>query len=195
MSNNTYTAFEGHSLLIKGPLNHVVARVKRRLDSSTSSTILIFSDATGKEMDFNFHGSEADVLRRIEIFVNTASSSGNTNSLGPGRPRLGVVSREVSLLPRHWEWLANQPGGASAALRRLVEDAKKHLLSEESDVKGAQERAYRFMSVLAGNFEGYEEVLRALYRRDKKAFLQNSKSWPKDVREHAFKLGKTVFDK
>lgn len=193
MSNNTYTAFEGHELLVKGLLNQVVTQVKRRLDSSRSSSILIFSDATGKEMDFNFQGSEADVLKRIEVYVNTAESSRNTNSQGPGRPRLGVISREVSLLPRHWEWLANQPGGASAALRRLVEDAKKNTLSEEGGVKGAQERAYRFMSVLAGNFEGYEEALRALYRRDKKAFLQNSKSWPKDVREHTLKLGKTVF--
>lgn len=193
MTDNTYTAFEGHKILAKGSLNQVVARVKYQLDSLTSARVLIFSDITGKEMDFNFQGSEAEVLKRIEVFVDTSTSSKSANSVGPGRPRLGVMSREISLLPRHWEWLANQPGGASATLRRLVEDVKKKT-GRECDVKSAQEVTYRFMSVLAGNLEGYEEALRTLYRKNKKEFLQNSKSWPKDVREHALKLGRLVFE-
>jgi hypothetical protein len=111
---------------------------------------------------------------------------------GPGRPKLGVISREVSLLPRHWEWLATQPGGASGTLRKLVEEAKKKN-STGSDVKQAQERTYKFMSALAGDMKGYEEALRALYRKDKKAFNANISEWPKDVREHTVELAKAVF--
>jgi hypothetical protein len=188
---STYSAFEGPKLLCRGALDQVVSKVKRRLDRSPTAPILIFSDATGKEMDFNFQGSEADVLRRLGTFVSAASAPAASAS-GPGRPRLGVVSREVSLLPAHWEWLAAQPGGTSSTLRRLVDEAKRKS-GGEGDVRRAQERTYRFMAVLAGNLEGYEEALRALYRKDRKSFLLNSKTWPSDVREHAMDLGKPVF--
>ncbi|MFY0534142.1 DUF2239 family protein [Nannocystis pusilla] len=41
---------------------------------------------------------------------------------GPGRPKLGVVSREVSLLPRHWEWLERQPSGSR---RRCADSSRR----------------------------------------------------------------------
>ncbi|HKQ30957.1 MAG TPA: DUF2239 family protein, partial [Burkholderiales bacterium] len=113
-------------------------------------------------------------------------------SAGPGRPKLGVVSREVSLLPRHWEWLVAQSGGASAVLRRLVEEARKKSTAGDT-VKQAQERTYSFMSVIAGDYEGYEEALRALYRRNKKDFLTHVRKWPTDVKSHAMKLARKVF--
>src|SRR4051812_35711541 len=115
-TQGTYTAFEGSHRLFQGALQEVVLRVKKRLGRAENSAILIFSDTTGKTMDFNFHGSENDVLKRLEVYVSTES---NREASGPGRPKLGVVSREVSLLPRHWEWLATQPGGASASIRKL----------------------------------------------------------------------------
>lgn len=187
---NTYTAFEGNNLLGRGSLSEVVLKIKKRLGKTENSAVLIFNDATGKTMDFNFRGSERDVLKRLELYVSDESPKENS---GPGRPKLGVVSREVSLLPRHWEWLANQTGGASATLRHLVEEAKKKAAGTSS-VKQAQERTYRFMSTIAGDLTGYEEALRALYKKDKKGFLARIHDWPRDVRDHAREIAKPVFD-
>jgi uncharacterized protein len=190
---DTYTAFEGDKLLCRGLLGQVVLNVKRKIEKSPDGTFLIFSDATGKTMDFNLQGSESEVLKRLQVFVS--SSAGENSSglgTGPGRPKLGVISREVSLLPRHWEWLANQSGGASATLRKLVEEARKKI-SSGSDVKRAQERTYKFMSVVAGNLPGFEEALRALYRKEKKSFMAQVHTWPRDVRDHAVELAKPAF--
>jgi hypothetical protein len=186
---STYTAFEGHQLLTRGPLSKVVHSVKKRLGKSAHSSILIFNDATGKTMDFNFHGTEKDVLKRLEIFVGEIHPEAPS---GPGRPKLGVVTREVSLLPRHWEWLASQSGGASATLRKLVEDAKKKF-AEGNVIKQAQERTYRFMSVIAGDLTGYEEALRALYKKDADKFRHYLASWPTAVSAHAIELAAEVF--
>lgn len=185
-STNTYTAFEGNDLFCRGTLEEVVKKVKR---NKSQDHILIFNDSTGKTMDFNFQGSEKEVLKRLEIFIGSPSPSEYS---GPGRPKLGVVSREVSLLPRHWEWLAAQPGGASATLRRLVEEGKKKEAGA-SEVKLAQERTYKFMSVMAGDLPGYEEALRALYRKEKKTFLSEIKTWPPAIQSHAIELASEVF--
>ncbi len=113
-----FTAFDGYRLLAQGPLDDVVRQVKRATESSNTVEILVFSDLTGKQMDFDLTGSEKEVLRRLHIY---RSPDVEPVASGPGRPRLGVMAREVSLLPRHWEWLSTQSGGASATLRRLVE--------------------------------------------------------------------------
>jgi len=104
-----------------------------------------------------------------------------------------VISREVSLLPRHWEWLANQSGGASATIRKLIEDAKSRSYAHTS-VKQVQERVYRFMSVVAGGMQGYEEALRALYKADRKNFLLHIQDWPADVRTHVVEIAKPVIE-
>jgi hypothetical protein len=189
-TQDTYTAFEGGHRLFQGPLQEVVLKIKKRLGKAENSSILIFSDITGKTMDFNFHGSEGDVLKRLEVYVSTEN---NKETSGPGRPKLGVVSREVSLLPRHWEWLATQPGGASATLRKLIEEAKKKS-STHISIKQVQERAYRFMSVIAGDLEGYEEALRALYKYDRKSFLLHIQEWPRDIKNHVLEMAKPIFD-
>jgi uncharacterized protein len=186
---STYSAFEGSKLLTQGSLDEVVLRIKRRHLKDENSAILIFSDDTGRTMDFNFQGSEKEVLKRLEIYVEGEPI---LESTGPGRPKLGVISREVSLLPRHWEWLANQSGGASAALRKLVEEAKKKSSATVTQ-KQAQERAYKFMHAMAGDMEGFEEALRALYRKDVDAFKVHIDSWPKDVRNHTLELAEPVF--
>jgi hypothetical protein len=172
----------------KGTLPEVALKIKRLMGKADNSPIRIFSDATGGTMEFNFQGSEKDVLKRLEIFVGEEATDGS----GPGRPRLGVVSREVSLLPRHWEWLASQSGGASAVLRRLVEEARKKT-SEGNSIKRNQEKAYKFMSVIAGDLPGYEEALRALYRKDQKNFLIHTGGWPHDVKAHTARLAAPVF--
>lgn len=186
-----YTAFEGTKMLCRGNLLDVVVKVKRKLEKHPDSKTLIFSDQTGKSLDFNLQGTENDVKKRLEIFVPANENHGKEN-LGPGRPKLGVVSREISLLPRHWEWLAAQPGGASVTLRKLVEAAKKSS-SGEMSIKQTQERSYRFMMVAAGDLEGFEEATRALYRKDKKSFKESMSTWPRDVREHALELADPIF--
>lgn len=188
MTNSTplqYTAFDGHKLLASGALEDVALRVKRRTKTHPTAAILIFSDASGKEMDLDLRGSESEAMERLKIFV--AQENGAVPSPGPGRPKLGVVAREVSLLPRHWEWLATQSGGASAAIRRLIEDARKHPSAAEK-AREAQERTHKFMTSIAGDFPNYEEALRALYAKDKKSFQSLVREWPKDVQEHTKKL-------
>ncbi len=205
----TYTAFEGDTLLGKGPLTEVILKIKKRMGKADNSPALIFNDATGNTMDFNFQGSEKDVLRRLEVFVGEADGKGKDakgkdgkgrdgkgkaaeEAAGPGRPKLGVISREVSLLPRQWEWLASQSGGASAVLRRLVDDARKKS-GDALTVKQTQERTYKFLSVMAGNLMGYEEAIRALYRKDAKGFATHTEGWPKDVKRHAEMLAEGLF--
>ncbi len=111
---------------------------------------------------------------------------------GPGRPKLGVIAREVTLLPRHWQWLSAQPGGASVALRRLVDDARRtHAGSDRR--RAAQEAAYRFMTALAGDASGFEQATRALFAADAHRFEEHTSGWPEDVREHAQMLAMDVF--
>ena len=185
----TYSAFQGHHLVAQGQLVAVLIKVKERLGRAENSDVLIFSDETGKQMDFNFQGTKEDVLKRIDVFVKATEFA---ELPGPGRPKLGVVSREVSLLPRHWEWLATQTGGASATLRKLIEDARR-TSSVSTGYKQAQERTYKFMLVMAGDLNDFEEALRALYQRDQKKFYLHIKSWPSDVRKHTVRLAESVF--
>ena len=186
----TFTAFEGHSLIAHGDLAEVVLKIKSTIGKASISTILIFSDITGKTIDFNFHGSKQDILKRLEVYTSVEDAG---LSSGPGRPKLGVVSREVSLLPRHWEWLATQRGGASATIRTLVEDAMKKSSSGQS-VKQVQDRVYQIMSVLAGDLSDYEEALRAMYKKDKKSFLGFIEKWPNDVQHYLLKSSKEIFE-
>jgi hypothetical protein len=192
---HTYTAFAEGGIVAQGPLSEVVLGVKRRIGKADHSSILIFSDDTGNTMDFNFQGTEKDVLKRLDVFVGDyREGPGNpeAENPGPGRPKLGVVSREVSLLPRQWEWLASQSGGASAVLRRLVDEARKQA-SEGMSLKQIQERAYKFLSVIAGDYPGYEEAIRALYKKDKKGFVTRIAEWPEDVKAHALGLAGPAF--
>lgn len=188
----TYTAFDGTQLFVRGSLIEVVKKIKKYMGRSDNNSILIFSDASGKTMDFNFQGNEKDVLKRLEVFVAEEPSIGET--VGPGRPKMGVVSREVSLLPRHWEWLATQAGGASATLRLLVEQAKKKS-DGPANIKQIQERTYKFMSVMAGDLAGYEEALRALYKKDEKVFVSHISQWPQDLYLHIKELAEPIFER
>jgi hypothetical protein len=129
-----------------------------------------FDDATGKPIDLDY--------RNVAPAAPAAPR-------GPGRPRLGVSAREVTLLPRHWEWLAAQPGGASAALRRLVEEARR---KPEAGGRAAQDRVYHFMQSCCGDRPGYEEALRALYKGDSERFAALIADWPQGIRAHIARL-------
>jgi len=157
--------------------------LKPLFDQDAGTPFLIFEDQTGRQVDFDLRGTTAQVLARAMPVSAPA---------GPGRPKLGVTAREVSLLPRHWEWLAQQPNGASAALRRLVDQARKCEPGEQQ-ARRAIEAASRFLTAIAGNLPGYEEATRALYARDAGRFEDLIREWPPDIRRHTQRLVQDAF--
>ncbi|HEY9721113.1 MAG TPA: DUF2239 family protein [Oscillatoriaceae cyanobacterium] len=179
---HTYTAFADHRrhLCTSDQLETVLARAQKAIADGTAA-VVIFDDATGIRTEVESNGSAEAILGRLEPAGTEA------RRLGPGRPKLGVVSREVSLLPRHWDWLAAQPGGASAALRRLVDDARKRHRAQDA-LRAAREAANKAMSVLAGDQPGFEEVLRALYRDEFARAEALMAAWPEDLRRHFARL-------
>ncbi len=175
----TYTAFAGNQLVATGDLETMLRRTKARLEKEADAAVLIFDDRTGQQVDFDFTGTADEVVLRVAPVAKAQA--------GPGRPKLGVVSREVSLLPRHWEWLERQPTGASAALRRLVEEAKKNEGSE-ARARAHRDAASRFMWAMAGNLPDFEEATRALFAGDDVALARRMKKWPQDIRKHVQRL-------
>ncbi len=171
----TFTAFAGHRQVASGSWAQLLAATKRHLDAG-GEPVLIFGDETGKQVDVDFRGTIDEVLARAG--ASTAPRA------GPGRPKLGVVSKEVSLLPRHWEWLAEQPNGASATLRRLVDAARKATPRS----RRLRDAAYRFIWAVAGNFENAEEAIRALYAKEDERLEKLMERWPDDVREHVLRI-------
>ncbi|MBZ0255406.1 DUF2239 family protein [bacterium] len=190
MNQEKYTAFQGDKRFAKGSLKDVVLSAKQSVPENEWHTVLFFNDASGRTMDFALNGTEEELLKRLSIF---APEQKQEAPKGPGRPKLGVVSREISLLPRHWEWLATQSGGASSTLRKLV-DAEQKKSSAKDQIKQAQTRAYNFMSAIAGDLPQYEEAIRALFAHDQDAFKKQMAKWPKDIRTHAVQLAKGAFE-
>src|SRR5258708_22436130 len=142
---------------------------------------MIYNDSTVGAIDVDSRGADTEILARL------ARPAPPSLRRGRGRPRLGVVAREVTLLPRHWQWLSTQPGGASVAIRKLVEAARR--ANQEVDQRRQrQEAAYHFMSAMAGNLANFEEAARALFANDRERFTELIESWPTDVRDHAAKL-------
>jgi uncharacterized protein len=189
-----FTAFEGTRLLAAGPLVEVVLAVKNSIEGGTSQPVLAFDDATGRSVDFDLRGTKSDVIARLSRPpISTAASPTSVRPADPaeprgrGRPRLGVIGREVTLLPRQWEWLAAQPGGASVALRKLVDAARRNN-GEVQRTRAAHEAAYHFMSALAGDMPGFEEATRALFANDRPRFEARVSAWPDHVRAYAKRL-------
>ncbi len=164
---------------------------KAIVDAGPASTIVVFDDQTGEFIDLDYRGTPADVARRVEAMAEAADARADVPR-GPGRPKLGVVAREVTLLPRHWEWLATQPGGASITLRRLVEHARRASGGKDR-VRRSQAAAYRFMSAMAGAEPGFEEAARALFAGSLERFDALVEGWPPDVRDHARRLAVGAF--
>lgn len=170
-------AFDGPILLARGPKEAVVAAIRQRLAEQPEARILAFDDRTGQVLDLDLR----------EAPPAPGSDAPETGARGRGRPKLGVIAREVTLLPRHWEWLAAQPGGASPALRRLIDEARR-CERGQTQARTAQEAAYRFMTALAGDLPGYEEALRALFAGEEARFAALIAAWPVDVRTYAQEL-------
>jgi len=197
-----FTAFSGTRLLAAGPLLEVALAMKNAETDGAAdgAPVHAFDDATGELVDLDLRGSKEDVIARLSRPERrsarrrgkpTPAVAGDpppapAPQRGPGRPRLGVVAREVTLLPRHWEWLSQQPGGASVTLRKLVDTARK---SGGARRRAAHEAAYRFMRAIAGDFPGFEEATRALFADDEDRCTRHMADWPKDVRDYALRLG------
>ena len=192
------TSFDGCRRIATGELSEVALRTKEVIEGPVHGTILIFDDATGEMIEVDFRGTAEDVLGGIANATGDGRTGPSTprpgpeGPRGPGRPKLGVVAREVTLLPRHWDWLGRQPGGASVAIRKLVEEARR--LGEGKDrVRQSREAAYRFMSAMAGNLPGFEEATRALFAGSRERFDELVESWPVDVRDYSRKLAAGSF--
>ncbi|MGV3722063.1 MAG: DUF2239 family protein, partial [Actinomycetota bacterium] len=169
-------------------LKQVAAQVKDVVDSGDYAPILIFDDSTSARIELDFRGTPEEVLERLDAPDATSAEAPR----GPGRPKLGVVAREVTLLPRHWDWLSRQPGGASVALRKLVETASKANANADRE-REAREAVYRFISVMAGNEPGFEEASRALFAGDAERFAAMTEAWPLDIRDHVRSLALAAF--
>jgi hypothetical protein len=188
----TCTAFDGVRQLAGGSLAQVATAVAQRVRAGPPGPVLVFDDETGAVIDLDTRGTDAEIFARLGLPPSPAGASAGEAPSAPaprgrGRPKLGVVAREVTLLPRHWDWLASQSGGASVALRKLVEQARR-ASSHDDRRRRSKERAYRFMAALAGNLPGFEEATRALFADDRGRFDELTAAWPPDLRAHAVHL-------
>jgi hypothetical protein len=182
-TEHTCTAFAGVHRIASGPVVDVAVAAKPAVDRGES--VLIFDDATAETIEIDFRGSAADVRGRLAQRTDIQPAPKEPEApRGPGRPKLGVVAREVTLLPRHWDWLADQPGGASVAIRRLI-DSERKASEFKLLARKAQETTYRFMHAIAGDFPRFEDASRALFAADRDAFARHTEDWPADIRDHA----------
>src|ERR1700694_4560667 len=188
-------AFEGDRCIASGSLREVISAVKAALERRKEASVLVFDGVSGSPIEIDFRGSITEVLARLPEITGPSAAAEDPAGLtprGPGRPKLGVVAREVTLLPRHWEWLAQQSGGASVALRRLVDEARR--TGEDGHrIRQAQEGAYRFMSAMGGHKPHYEDAIRALFAGDATRFETLIAEWPADVRSHTSRFAERAF--
>jgi uncharacterized protein len=162
----TLTVFLKGEMLARGPAEDVVPRMREVQPLERSSDLLAFDDETGRQIDLDLR-PEAQPAPRPR-----------------GRPSLGVKAKEVTLLPRHWEWLGQQRGGASATLRKLVEEA----LRKGRTAKDHHDAAYRFLHVMAGNLPHFVDAVREMYAGNKVGYDHFSYEWPRDIRDHGRRL-------
>jgi hypothetical protein len=171
----TLTAFAGFRRIASGPRAEVIAKLRKRRPREDERPPSVFDDSTGDQLD-------------LDLRDNASTTHADEHATrGVGRPRLGVVAREVTLLPRHWEWLGRQPGGASVALRRLIDEARRVNAGRDAE-RAAREATYRFMTAIAGDLPGFEEATRALFAGQHARFDELVTKWPEDVRQHLNKL-------
>lgn len=188
-------AFQADRRIAEGAFDEVARALKTAADASPDQTIQVFDLATGAPIDLDLRGSIEEVLARLPRDgggPQATAEPADAGRRGPGRPRLGVVAREVTLLPRHWDWLASQPGGASVAIRKLVEQAR-NVQAGKDRIRHATEAAYRFAHAMAGNRPHYEDAMRALFAGDRAGFETMTQHWPVSIRDHARRLAAPAF--
>ncbi|WP_396593547.1 DUF2239 family protein [Brevundimonas sp. R86498] len=173
-SEADFLVFEGTRLVMRGDRASATGAAWRTLDGGGTEPVLMFDGATGRVVDLPPRVEGAPVAEAAAPAKR-------------GRPKLGVVPREVTLLPRHWEWLSAQPGGASVALRRLVEAARREG-GDEDRARSARDAAYRFMATMAGDLPGFEAASRALFAAAPARLAEQIEAWPRDVRDEILRL-------
>jgi uncharacterized protein len=183
-----YIAFAGKRRIAQGTLAEVALAVKAHVDSDPATSPLVFDAQTSVPKELDLRGTPADVTARL---VDPAQVSVPAEPVR-GRPKLGVVAREVTLLPRHWDWLGSQPGGASVALRKLVEEARR-ADGRLGEARVARDAVYSFMAAMAGAEPDYDEAARALFAGNTAAFLELIQTWSADVRDHVARLASLAF--
>ncbi|MDF2418595.1 DUF2239 family protein [Acinetobacter beijerinckii] len=177
----TYTAFLGHTFFTNGCIAEVALKIKK--NSETTQNILIFNDQTGQQIDLDLTGSEQEIQQRY---------SETEPAKKVGRPKLGVISREITLQKKHWDWLDQQNSSASAVIRKLI-DKELNDLASESNIMLARQATDRFMSAMLGNMPNYEEATRALYQGDREVFLKLIQDYPKEIHKYILKLSTYAF--
>ncbi|WP_315723499.1 MULTISPECIES: DUF2239 family protein [unclassified Bradyrhizobium] len=182
---DTYTAFAGHTRIAAGPLPKVALALKH--GPATTAAVTILSDRTGRPIDLDLRGSDREILARLPADTRAAADEPPSEPRGRGRPKLGVVAREVTLLPQHWEWLSAQPGGASVALRKLVHEARR-ASGDKDRAREARDAAYHVMSAIGSDLPGFEEASRALFAEDLGRLAALIADWPTDIRDHVVAL-------
>ena len=182
-SSFSHHAFAGDEIIARGKLPDVALAVHRALQSGEQRSVIVLESATSQVVDLDLRGSDQDIVQRLGPAAECTSTESPNRAPGPGRPRLGIVSREVSLLPRHWDWLKSQRGGASATLRRLVDEARNQSRGRD-ETSRLQEAIDRFLRVMAGDRPNYEEALRAFYAHRDADLRDLVAAWPADVRSH-----------
>lgn len=174
MSAGFCTIFAGTQRVARVSAAFAASVARQILAADPGARVLVFDDATGRQVELN----------SCEIAESAAPNAPAAETRGRGRPKLGVVAREITLLPRHWDWLNSQPGGASVALRKLVENARRE--NAESDRRREErEAACRFLSAIGGDLPGFEEASRALFAEDRLRFAEKVAAWPGDVAAYA----------
>lgn len=179
------SAFADFRRVASGAAAEVIAQLRAK-SWPPDTHLRVFDDATGTRLDLDLR-PEANDAAAPAIAAPAAPAQRSV-----GRPRLGVVAREVTLLPRHWDWLNRQPGGASVALRRLVDEAR-HVHRERDALRAAREATYRCMTEMAGNLPGFEEATRALFAGDGTQFNLLIEPWPQDLRDYLQQLSASAW--
>ncbi len=185
----SWTAFEGTRRIASGALADVVTTAKAAIDGGSAEPVMVLDDLDAQRVEIDFRNDIDFILARLPQPTPEIDPEATR---GRGRPKMGVVAREVTLLPRHWDWLNRQPGGASVALRKLVEDARRTHRARDR-IRQSQEAAYRFMSIMAGDRPFFEEATRALFAGNHVRFDAMTGGWPVDIRDHAQKLAAGAF--
>ncbi|MGR0306679.1 DUF2239 family protein [Acinetobacter beijerinckii] len=177
----TYTAFSGHTFFTNGCIAEVALKIKK--NSETTQNILIFNDQTGQQIDLDIIGSDQEIQQRYSELEPAKKV---------GRPKLGVISREITLQKKHWDWLDQQNSSASAVIRKLI-DKELNDPASESNIMLARQSTDRFMSAMLGNMPNYEEATRALYQGDKEVFLNMIQDYHNDIKEYLIQKTQNTF--
>ena len=187
-ADRSCSAFAGTERIASGHLAFVAGKVKALLDAGDTRSILIIDNQTSDQIEVDFRGTQGSVAEQFTYIDPTPPPKP-----GRGRPKLGVVSREITLHPRHWAWLERQGKPPSAVLRHLVEMASRANQQEDA-IRAAQTAVYRFLTTFAPHLNEYEEVLRALYQRDGESFEMLVQDWPRDIVAHLKKIAPPAFN-